>query len=48
MTRVAYSALLSGRYRDKPLGEAYDHPGTTRRLEIELDDDQADRLDCAA
>ncbi|MGW4113315.1 aldo/keto reductase [Actinosynnema sp. NPDC004786] len=29
---VAYSALLSGQYRDKPLGEHYDHPGTTRRL----------------
>ncbi len=32
VTLVAYSALLSGRYRDKPLGEEYDHPGTTRRL----------------
>lgn len=29
---VAYSALLAGRYRDKPLDEHYDHPGTTRRL----------------
>lgn len=90
---VAYSALISGRYRDKPLGEEYDHPGTTRRLgvlhdvaaelgatanqvvlawlmrqdiiplvgatsvaqleetlgalEIELDDDQVDRMDSA-
>ncbi|MEV1121856.1 aldo/keto reductase [Actinosynnema sp. NPDC049800] len=34
VTLVAYSALLSGRYRDKPLGEAYDHPGTTRRLKV--------------
>ncbi|TQM83963.1 aryl-alcohol dehydrogenase-like predicted oxidoreductase [Saccharothrix saharensis] len=34
VTLVAYSALLAGRYRDKPLGEAYDHPGTTRRLEV--------------
>ncbi|MFD1150029.1 aldo/keto reductase [Saccharothrix hoggarensis] len=31
---VAYSTLLSGRYRDKPLGEEYDHPGTTRRLAV--------------
>lgn len=31
---VAYSALLAGRYRDKPLDEHYDHPGTTRRLEV--------------
>ncbi|GAA1304795.1 aldo/keto reductase [Saccharothrix xinjiangensis] len=31
---VAYSALLSGRYRDKPLGEEYDHPGTARRLRV--------------
>ncbi|MCE6994651.1 aldo/keto reductase [Saccharothrix sp. S26] len=31
---VAYSALLAGRYRDKPLGQEYDHPGTTRRLEV--------------
>ncbi|MFD7657519.1 aldo/keto reductase [Actinosynnema sp. NPDC059797] len=31
---VAYSALLSGRYRDKPLGEEYDHPGTSRRLRV--------------
>ncbi|GAB3008510.1 aldo/keto reductase [Saccharothrix stipae] len=31
---VAYSALLSGRYRDKPLGEHYDHPGTARRLAV--------------
>jgi aryl-alcohol dehydrogenase-like predicted oxidoreductase len=29
---VAYSSLLAGAYRDKPLGEAYDHPGTDRRL----------------
>ncbi|MEU4769174.1 aldo/keto reductase [Actinosynnema sp. NPDC023794] len=94
ITLVAYSALLSGRYRDKPLGEEYDHPGTTRRLkvlhevaaelgatvnqvvlawlmrqdiiplvgatsvaqveetlgalEVELDDDQVDRMDSAA
>ena len=34
VTLVAYSALLAGRYRDKPLGEAYDHPGTTRRLKV--------------
>ena len=34
VTLVAYSALLAGRYRDKPLGEEYDHPGTTRRLEV--------------
>ena len=27
---VAYSTLLAGAYRDKPLGEAYDHPGTAR------------------
>ncbi|MEU4442829.1 aldo/keto reductase [Actinosynnema sp. NPDC050801] len=31
---VAYSSLLSGQYRDKPLGEHYDHPGTTRRLGV--------------
>ncbi|WP_367137380.1 aldo/keto reductase [Saccharothrix sp. HUAS TT1] len=31
---VAYSSLLSGQYRDKPLGEHYDHPGTTRRLAV--------------
>jgi aryl-alcohol dehydrogenase-like predicted oxidoreductase len=31
---LAYSALLSGAYRDKPLGEWYDHPGTTRRLAV--------------
>ncbi|WP_033441602.1 aldo/keto reductase [Saccharothrix sp. NRRL B-16314] len=31
---VAYSTLLSGKYRDKPLDEQYDHPGTTRRLEV--------------
>ncbi|WP_309115310.1 aldo/keto reductase [Saccharothrix sp.] len=31
---VAYSTLLSGAYRDKPLGEAYDHPGNTRRLAV--------------
>ncbi|KOX18782.1 oxidoreductase [Saccharothrix sp. NRRL B-16348] len=34
VTLVAYSALLAGRYRDKPLGEEYDHPGTTRRLAV--------------
>jgi aryl-alcohol dehydrogenase-like predicted oxidoreductase len=34
VTLVAYSALLAGRYRDKPLGEEYDHPGTTRRLKV--------------
>ncbi|MCC8244150.1 aldo/keto reductase [Saccharothrix luteola] len=34
VTLVAYSALLAGRYRDKPLGEEYDHPGTTRRLRV--------------
>ncbi|NUT48515.1 MAG: aldo/keto reductase, partial [Saccharothrix sp.] len=34
VTLVAYSALLSGRYRDKPLGQEYDHPGTTRRLRV--------------
>ena len=28
----AYSSLLSGAYRDKPLPEPYEHPGTTRRL----------------
>lgn len=31
---VAYSTLLSGAYRDKPLGAAYDHPGNTRRLAV--------------
>lgn len=31
---VAYSTLLSGRYRDKPMGEEYDHPGTARRLAV--------------
>jgi aryl-alcohol dehydrogenase-like predicted oxidoreductase len=32
----AYTPLLSGRYTraDKPLGEAYDHPGTARRLAV--------------
>lgn len=34
-TLVAYSPLLNGAYtrEDKPLDEAYDHPGTTNRLE---------------
>ncbi|GAA0262104.1 aldo/keto reductase [Saccharothrix mutabilis subsp. mutabilis] len=31
---VAYSTLLSGAYRDKPLGEAYDHVGNARRLAV--------------
>ncbi|MBB5959266.1 aryl-alcohol dehydrogenase-like predicted oxidoreductase [Saccharothrix tamanrassetensis] len=31
---LAYSPLLSGAYRDKPLGEGYHHPGTTRRLAV--------------
>jgi aryl-alcohol dehydrogenase-like predicted oxidoreductase len=31
---VAYFPLLAGRYRDKPLDEHYDHPGTTRRLAV--------------
>nr|BFE49367.1 aldo/keto reductase [Saccharothrix mutabilis subsp. capreolus] len=31
---VAYSTLLSGAYRDKPLGEAYDHVGNARRLTV--------------
>jgi aryl-alcohol dehydrogenase-like predicted oxidoreductase len=34
ITLLAYSALLSGAYRDKPLPEYYDHPGTTRRLAV--------------
>ncbi|WP_158852189.1 aldo/keto reductase [Saccharothrix deserti] len=31
---VAYFSLLAGRYRDKPLDEHFDHPGTTRRLAV--------------
>lgn len=34
VTLVAYSPLLAGAYRDKPLHEGYDHPGTTRRLAV--------------
>ncbi|MEV4219228.1 aldo/keto reductase [Nonomuraea sp. NPDC049725] len=34
LTLVAYSPLLGGAYvrDDKPLGDAYDHPGTPRRM----------------
>ncbi|WP_262927718.1 aldo/keto reductase [Microbacterium sp. NIBRBAC000506063] len=32
----AYSPLMSGAYDDpaKPISEVYDHPGSTRRLEV--------------
>ena len=35
----AYTALLNGSYtqRNRPLQEAYDHPGTTRRLAVLAD-----------
>ncbi|MEU8564857.1 aldo/keto reductase [Streptomyces cyaneofuscatus] len=36
MTLMAYSSLISGAYTrpDKPLPEAYDHPGSVRRLAV--------------
>ncbi|MFI6815560.1 aldo/keto reductase [Nonomuraea sp. NPDC050328] len=34
LTLWAYSTLLSGAYRDKPLPEVYEHPGTTARLKV--------------
>ncbi|MFJ9323503.1 aldo/keto reductase [Streptomyces globisporus] len=36
LTLMAYSALISGAYtrEDKPLPEAYDHPGSARRLAV--------------
>ncbi|ONI89147.1 oxidoreductase [Saccharothrix sp. ALI-22-I] len=34
VTLVAYTSLLFGQYRDKPLAEHYNHPGTTQRLAV--------------